>query len=437
MIKRWMAFAAALMLCFALPVFAQADEPEMDPLLKLLVEQGVITAEQARAVQAEYDDQNSSATTVAAATPPAPAGAAAGAAPAAAPAEIAQTQVVPPGLKDLSIGTLVYLSYQNGNTSSGEDYNQFRIKRGYIDIRKTITPYFSARVTPDVFQDAAGDLALRLKYAYGQFNWNWGGLIQKPHVEFGVAHMPWLDFEEQINRFRMQDTMFMERNGLFNSADIGVFFGGNFGREMPDDFKKNVQSHFVGRWGSFGIGVYNGGGYHAVEKNTNKAIEGRLTIRPLPDIVPGLQVSAFGIAAKGNQADDTPEASVPDMQVLAAMISYESRRLVVGAQYERGEGNQSGSAVDASGNALPHDGFSLFTEIRLDRNARFSLLGRYDQFDTNRDDSASNVKKRMIAGFAWQFFKGNYWVLDFDRLEHTAPGLDTEDRVQLTLQIKY
>jgi hypothetical protein len=441
MTKKWTAIATAIIVCLAIPGFADSDEPEMDPLLKLLVEQGVITTDQARAVQTEYDRREAGT-----AAEPAPAVAAAeaspapqvadAASPAPAPAEAKPVETVPAGLKGLSIGTQVYLSYQNGNTPSGEDFNLFRIKRGYIDIRKTITPYFAARITPDVQQDASGDLNVRLKYAYGQFSWNWDGLIQKPHVEFGVAHMPWLDFEEHINRFRMQDTMFMERNGLFNSADLGVYFGGNFGRDMPDDFKKNVQSHFAGRWGSFGVGVYNGGGYHGIEKNTNKAIEGRLTVRPLPDIVPGLQISGFGVWAKGNQAN-TPEGTVPDMQVLAGMISYESRRLVLAAQYESGEGNQSGTAVGADGKALPHDGFSVFTEIRLDRQQRFSLLGRYDRFTTDRDNPDRDVKERIIAGVAWQFFKGNYWVLDYDRLEHTIPGLETEDRVQLTLQIKY
>ena len=198
----------------------------------------------------------------------------------------------------------------------------------------------------------------------------------------------------------------------------------------------NVQNHYPVVRGSFGVGVYNGGGYHAAEKNTNKALEGRLTIRPLPDIVPGLQVSAFGITAEGNQSND-PGTNVPDMSVLAAMVSYESRRLVATAQYERGEGNQSGSAVDAEGNALPHDGYSLFTEVRLDSDARFSVIGRYDWFDTNRNDPSADIKKRYIAGIAWQFYKGNYWVLDFDRLEHTVPGRETEDRVQLTLQVKY
>ena len=54
--------------------------------------------------------------------------------------------------------------------------------------------------------------------------------------------MPWLDFEEHINNFRMQDTMFMERNGLFNSADVGVMAGGNLGRHDVDDYQKNVSN---------------------------------------------------------------------------------------------------------------------------------------------------------------------------------------------------
>jgi hypothetical protein len=65
------------------------------------------------------------------------------------------------------------------------------------------------------------------------------------------------------------------------------------------------------------------------------------------------------------------------------------------------------------------------------------VIGRYDSFDTNRDDSSADIKKRYIAGIAWQFHKGNYWVLDFDRLEHSVPGRDNEDRIQLTLQVKY
>jgi hypothetical protein len=37
---RWKALATALVLCLAIPAFATAEEPEMDPLLELLVSSG-------------------------------------------------------------------------------------------------------------------------------------------------------------------------------------------------------------------------------------------------------------------------------------------------------------------------------------------------------------------------------------------------------------
>ncbi len=412
-----------------------AEQSDMDPLLKLLVERGVITLQEARAVQAEYDGKSleeeapsaeAAKPTVEAAPPPA----------VTAQVSMASAGQEYAGVKDLKIGTLAYLSYQDGTASDGSNYAQFRVKRAYLDVRKKISSSFSARLTPDVVQESDGDLEVRFKYLYGQFNWRGSGLLQKPYVEFGVAHMPWLDFEEHINRFRMQDTMFMERNGLFNSADIGVLFGANLGPELDQEYRDRVNDHYAGRWGSFGIGIYNGGGYHAVENNDGKVLEGRLTVRPIPDTLPGLQLSVFGVSGDGNAPDDVG-AVVPEWDVLAGMVSYESPRLVLTAQYEQGTGNQKGSAVGTDGRALDHDGYSFFGELRLDDDQEWSLIGRYDHFDGDRDNPASDVTERWIAGLAWRFFKGNYWLIDYDRLSHSAPGRETEDRFQLTLQIKY
>ena len=410
--------------------FAQSnDSQKLDPLLELLVKKGVITEAEATALQAEADAEKAAPS---APVPPAAAPATPAATPA--PAEL------PAALKGLKIGTTTYLSYQDGsaNNSSGVglDYSKFVLKRGYIDVRKEITPSFNFRITPDIYLDSSGNTNVRMKYLYAAFTKKELGFIGKPYVEFGMAHMPWLDFEENINRFRMQDTMFMERNGLFNSADVGVFAAGNFGEELPKEYRERVNSGQAGRWGSFGIGLYNGGGYNASEKNTNKVLEGRVSLRPLPDVIPGLQLSAFAVSGKGN-IEETAAVTAPDWEVLAGMLSYESPRLVLTAQYEQGTGNQKGTAVDASGNALDHDGYSFFTEVRLDEAQKYSLFGRYDRFDPNTDDPAADVTKRTIVGFAWQFMKSNYWVLDYDRLEHSTDGRDTEDRVQLTLQIKY
>jgi hypothetical protein len=414
--------------------FAQTDDGlKLDPLLELLVKKGVITEAEATALQAEAAAKE-------APVEPAPASAMPAAQPAPAPAAAPAAAELPAALKGLKIGTTTYLSYQDGsaNNSSGvgQDYSKFVLKRGYIDIRKEVAPYLGFRITPDIYLDSSGNTNVRMKYLHAAFKKDELGFIGKPYVEFGMAHMPWLDFEENINRFRMQDTMFMERNGLFNSADLGVFVAGNFGKELPKEYRETVNSAQAGRWGSFGVGLYNGGGYNQSEKNSNKVLEGRVSLRPLPDIVPGLQASVFAISGKGN-VEDTATLDPPDWEVLAGMVSYESRRLVLTGQYEEGKGNQRGTAVDASGTALDHDGYSFFTEVRLDEAQKYSLFGRYDRFDPNTDDPAADVSKRTIVGFAWQFVKNNYWVLDYDRLEHSTDGRDTEDRVQLTLQIKY
>jgi len=413
--RNWkLGLATVLMMAAAATVLA-AEPKELDPLLKLLVKKGVITQEEARSLQAEAAAEQ--------ATPP-PAATLAPAAPAPAPA-----------LKGLKIGTTTYLSYQDGS-SAGSDYSRFTIKRGYIDIRQSISEVFSARLTPDVTQDSSGDFKLRFKYAYGQFQWQQAGFLGKPTVEFGLAHMPWLDFEESINRYRMQDTMFLERNGIFNSADTGVIFGANLGGEMPEDYRKNVNSHYAGRWGSFQVGIYNGGGYHAAEANTNKVLEGRFTVRPLPDVVPGLQLSLVGVTGKGN-LKDLPGAPAPDWSLFDAMVSYESPRFVATGQWYSGDGNQGGTAVKVDGTARSQKGWSLFGEARLDEARQWAAIARYDHFDSDADSPTNDVQKRSILGLAWWFFKDNAWLLDYEQVEHSLDGLDTDHRLQLTLQIKY
>jgi len=179
------------------------------------------------------------------------------------------------------------------------------------------------------------------------------------------------------------------------------------------------------------VGVYNGGGYHAESNNSNMVVEGRLTLRPVPDLVPGLQVSVLGLTGKGNSEDS------PDWDVLNGMLSFESRYVVATGQYYAGTGNQAGTAVGLDGVSLDQDGYSGFAEVRLPQREEFSVFGRYDRFDTDTNDPEADVRKRYIIGGAWQFIKGNYVVLDYDRLQHSEAGVPDEYTIKATLQIKY
>ena len=429
---------------------------EMDPLLKILVENKVITMEQAQAVQEQYAKQKAQENSVL--------------------KEDVKNQLsadmkksapkLPSALEGLKIGGTYYISYQNGESYTGimdetATYSKVVLKRGYIDIQKDITPYFMARITPDVTQDGTGDYKVRIKYLYGKFHWKGNNIFSKPYVEFGQAHMPWLDFEESINLYRMQDPMFLERNGRVNSADVGVMFGTDFGGQMSDDYKKTVNSHYAGKFGSMQVGIYNGGGYHAAEKNHNKVLMYRFTVRPVPSVLPGLQLSYFGIGGKPNitQPQPGPNSVYPDWRLNQYMLSYQHQYFTLTGQWADGKNNQGGSAAWTygmnTGDSMRWKGYSCFGEVRLpfggSQDGKWSLIGRYDHFDPNRDESDSltkkDVQKRTIFGVGYQFYKGNYFLLDYETLQHSLAWsgqpaglfekIPNEKRLQLTLQVKF
>lgn len=344
-------------------------------------------------------------------------------------------------LPGVEIGGLWYLSYQArercpGAADETQTCSQFRVKRGYLNFRARPRPWLEVRCTPDVSQDSAGDLKLLAKYLYAGFTGKGNRVIGQPYVRFGLVHMPWLDFEEHLNRFRMQDTMFLERNALFNSADFGLLAGGNFGTELGEDFRRNVNGAYAGRYGSWQVALMNGGGYRARENNGNKVLQARATVRPFPGRFPGLQFSLFGVHGKGNLPQATQE--IPDYEVLAGMVSYEHERLVLSAQYYSGEGNAAGTAVGTDGRtARRQSGSSYFAELRFTRQRNLSAIGRYDRFDSDRCDPAGGLQHRLISGVAWRIFGGNYLVFDYDRAWRPAQRVRPPGRLQATLQIAF
>jgi hypothetical protein len=382
---------------------------KQDAIVNKLIEKGVITKEEAASLMEEKQKESK------------------------------DFEKIVNALKGFKFGLLWYLSYQNGeigDTDNGTGYSQFAIKRGYFRVTKEFFPWFAAHMTFDVTtvkdpeesgddpNNLDGSIALRIKYAYGKFNLPDFAFFTKPYFEVGVVHMPWLDFEEHLNWYRCQDTMFMERNGLYNSADIGITFTSLFGGEMPKEYQEKVNSHYAGRYGSMSAGVYNGGGYHASEKNQNKALEGRLTIRPLPDIVPGLQVSYFGITGKGNK--DTK----PDWTVNNGFVSFEHEYVALTGQYYWGKGNQKGDDENE------RDGYSVFAELKPHK--KFSIIGRYDFFDPNTDSDTDKENKRYIVGAAYHLDKQhkNMVLLDYDHVDYDSQsGISDDKRIQLTLQV--
>jgi len=448
---------AALFLLLASSAFAQAQE--MDPLLKILVENKVITMEQALSVQAEYARRQQAAQTT---PPPAPAPVQAAVTKEEA-TKIAEEAVakakpnLPDWLKDLKFSCTLFISYQNGSLADSTKplvngqyplahYSQFLLKRGYLDFEKKITPWLDARLTPDIRQDAVGGWTYRTKFLYGKFHWKGNGIFGQPYVMAGAIPTPFIDLEDAIYGFRAQDVTFIERVGVMGSADIGLAGGFNLGPDLPDSYKKEVSSKHPGRWGSFMAGLYNGGGYDIAEKNMNKVAMARLSIRPLPDYVPGFQVTLFEGQGKGNVADSWATSGplkgtrlYPDYRLFMGMLSYEAPYVAAYAQWFEGRGNRGGTAVSADNTDKKESGYSLFTRVTFPADKRFTAFVRYDSFDTDKRLAArqGDQTERWIGGLAWNLLKSNFLLLDYDSLRHSLPTLADENRWQLTLQLKF
>ena len=217
-------------------------------------------------------------------------------------------------LKGFKFGLLYYLSYQNGETGdmdNGTGYSQFTIKRGYFRVTKEILPWFDAHVTFDVTtikdpedvgdpaNDYDGSIAVRIKYAYGKIKLPDFAFFTKPFIEVGVVHMPWLDFEEHVNFYRAQDTMFMERNSLFNSADLGVDLCSS-SAEKCQGISGEGSSYYPVRYGSMSRWNLQRRRISCIGKEREQANRGaadggpRLTSSCL-------QLSYFGLWGKGSK----------------------------------------------------------------------------------------------------------------------------------------
>jgi len=315
----------------------------------------------------------------------------------------------------IDLSGLFYLTYESGELS-GEKFGDFFVNRAYITAEADILPFLSGRVTLDTAQDlegqGRGDMEVRLKYAFAKFHFGDWGLFRDPNLEAGIVHMVWLDFEEHVNRYRMRGPMFMERSGIFNSADFGVTLASTLGQSFGDEYRERVNEKYDGRLGSSAVGLYNGGGYHADERNTEKVLEARLTLRPLPDTLRGLQLSGLAIIGRGNLAAEP--GLIPDWRTYNAFVSYEHPHGAATAQYVWGRGNQRGTWTepDDPSQATDFSGYSFFAEARL--GAHWRIIGTYDRFE-RRPGNADESFERVFAAVGYDLGKQNILMLDWDR----------------------
>jgi len=335
-------------------------------------------------------------------------------------------------LQDIGFSGQFFFSYERNIFEDGFT-NEFTIKRGYITFRKDLSDRVEIRFTQDVTidgqGDGMGDIELRLKYALVEYSFPDYGIFTSPTVEGGVVHRPWLSFEQGVNDYRAQRSMFLDQNDILASADYGFQFAAALGPELDEDKQRGLAST-PGRYGGIAIGLYNGGGYSALEFNNNKLVETAVSLRPFPDQLPGFQTSLVGTAGKGN----IPES--PDFYMLGSALTYESVRAKLMLEGFRGTGDSAGSFTDPDTfEAYKLEGWSAFSEIQpFDFPVNITL--RYDEL-YNRDLDRLSVQQ-WVAGLAYVFSNRSKIIVDMSRRDVNSVS-DTEafTRFEVVTEVRF
>lgn len=298
----------------------------------------------------------------------------------------------------LHVGMLGYAQYMyqmSGTPTGAPASNNFDITRAYIDLKGSIPGGIGVRVTTDVFRvsdstsNDNGSLAARLKYAYATYTPSGSPLTFK----LGQIHTPWLDWIEGMYGYRMQGTMPTERNGFFNSGDLGFGVDGAWGQQMV-----NMQ-----------VGIYNGEGYHGYG-DARKDVEGRVSVRLLPSddhgSRGGLRVTGYGQYGKPTDGGKRYRA--------IGMLSYHSKRFTIAAEGALRGDSTAGSSTTLRKGRL----FAGYAVVRIP-NSPVAVLARADLWDPNTS-ATGDRQTRIIGGVSYDLSSYVRLLADVDAVSYQS-----------------
>jgi hypothetical protein len=256
-------------------------------------------------------------------------------------------------------------------------FNQFNMGRTYINVTGNISHLIAFRITPDITRENGtgsslnGSYTFRLKFAYAQFNLDdW--TKSRSWVRLGMQQTPWIDFMENVYRYRFQGTVFEEREGFLLSSDAGA----SFSYTLP------------GNYGDVQTGFYNGEHFVRTELNDQKAFETRATFRPLRmhPVLRGLRLTGF--------YDRDAYVKHADRLRAIGAVTFEHPHLNAAFDYfaARDQTSVAKDAVDARG-------YSVWATPRAANG--WEGLVRYDHLKPNTN--IGGTKARTLTGVAYWF----------------------------------
>lgn len=322
----------------------------------------------------------------------------------------------------------------------------FEMRRNYVQVKAHLleNPKSYFRVTLDAtYSSGNADYSdIFAKYAYLYLD----EVLPYTGVEIGMAHRPWIDYEEHQGWWmRSIAKVFIEAGEaghLTNSADLGFNF-------------KTKTNYFTSE-----VGVFNGEGYHGKEgandENTigsgNSAEwrftgaflgNGKIKRDPIKDSY--FDASFFGQYNMDNSQNEVSVNGVKkayDYTILGVHTVYNMPNFLIAAQFIQADNDGSDKGLGTS--QFNGKGYSINSTLRIGSQKEFSIIGRYDTWESENESIGIKSKTHnYIYGLAWQQNKNIKWLLSgqsfvaSDNRNYKDEATQDWDSAMLTAEVRW
>lgn len=349
-------------------------------------------------------------------------------------ADSGRSNDLPDWVRRLSVSGTAYLRYGYELADAAGDFNEFNLNRIYLRFDTRLWDKGSVRYTlegGDLREEGARQpFAVLSKHFYLEVR---DVLHKNSFLRFGLADLPWVAYEEGLWGYRVQGTVFTDRQGYLSSTDLGVAAGGSFTKS----------------YGSWQVHLVNGETWTGREKGKHKDVHGRLSLYPLAGaagvgryllVAGAATVGAYELVTTG--PDDRRRfialagVAQPDKVTLLGQVVW--TRDPADALAGRYPSLARRTGLLSAGRGVSVFGRLGLSALSADSAAnKWEVIGRYDWLDPDHR-IANNALDRWIAGVV---YKPNRWVstlLDYERVRYDAgAALENESRILLQAEVRY
>jgi phosphate-selective porin OprO and OprP len=259
--------------------------------------------------------------------------------------------------------------------------NGFDIRRAYVDLKGSISPYFSYRLQTDfATSPKIVDALVELKLA-DYLNLTIGQQV----IPFSLNNITSNTKLELADRVQSVEALASRKSDILsdnNGRDIGIAASGSL-------MKVNDLNLI-----DYRIGIFNGSGINKADLNEDKDVIGRLVFHP----VKGLEIggSTYYGFAPDSATFYSNNSSIKDKDKLAAKYFGVRERYGIELSYEYKFVNLKAEYISGKDGSISKAGYYVQLAAFV-LPGKLQLVGRYDSYDKDKDKE-DNISTNYTGG---------------------------------------